>query len=130
MFIFTKLIDIVVGIVWFGASRAYGFQKKLKLQLLALKKGLASESVETQEMLACYSRFLQGKASKEDLKEAHAQLRDIFRTAGLGVLVVLPFSFLSLPILVKVGERFGIRVLPSSFQKEKVIKPEDDISVR
>ena len=117
MIIISKLVDLIVGILWFGASHIYSFKQKLRIQLVKLREGLANEGVETQQMIATYRNFLSGAASREELKIANSQLRDIMRTAGLGVLLVLPLSFLTLPILVKIGERLGIRVLPSSFQK-------------
>ena len=83
--------------------------------LLAVKKGLAQETHETKVMLSTYNRFTKGQASKEEMKEANQQFLDVIRGLGLGVLAVLPFAPLTLPFVVKLGEKIGVNVLPSAF---------------
>jgi hypothetical protein len=58
------------------------------------------------------------------MKEANQQFIDIIRGLGLGVLVVLPFAPITLPFVVKLGEKIGVNVLPSAFISEA---PEDEI---
>ena len=105
----------------------------LKLGLLAVKRGLAKESRETKVMLVTYQRFTKGQASKLEMEEAHRQFVDVIRGLGLGVLAVLPFSPITLPFIVKLGEKIGINVLPSAFmkdlQEEGVIDIQQEIEV-
>ena len=84
--------------------------------LKKLKSALAQESAETKEMLEIYFRFSQGKASPKEMAQANAQFRDLLRTSGLGVFAVLPFAPVTIPLIVKIGRRFGIEILPSSFR--------------
>ncbi|NRA66784.1 MAG: hypothetical protein HRU19_20010 [Pseudobacteriovorax sp.] len=119
MIIFGKIVDVIVAILWFGISHIHSLKRSTIEQLKKLKAGLSSEKQETELMIYTYRLFLSGKASKQEMKIAHAQLRDIMRTVGLGALVIMPFSFLTLPILVKIGEKLGVNVLPSSFRSEK-----------
>lgn len=105
----------------------------LKLGLLAVKRGLAQESRETKVMLVTYKRFTKGQASKLEMQEAHRQFVDVIRGLGLGVLAVLPFSPITLPFIVKLGERIGVNVLPSAFmndlQEEDVVEVQQEIEV-
>jgi hypothetical protein len=87
----------------------------LKRGLLTVKQGLAQESRETKIMLMTYQRFTKGQASKLEMKEANKQFLDVIRGLGLGVLAVLPFSPITLPFVVKLGEKIGVNVLPSAF---------------
>jgi hypothetical protein len=79
-------------------------------------------------MLVTYKRFTKGQASKLEMQEAHRQFVDVIRGLGLGVLAVLPFSPITLPFIVKLGEKIGINVLPSAFMKE--LQEEDIIEIQ
>ena len=105
----------------------------LKRGLLTVKQGLAQESRETKTMLITYQRFTKGQASKLEMEEANKQFIDVIRGLGLGVLAVLPFSPITLPFVVKLGERIGVNVLPSAFmtdlQENEVIEIQQEIEV-
>ncbi|MEP1444959.1 MAG: hypothetical protein ABJK37_02425 [Paraglaciecola sp.] len=100
----------------------------LKLGLLTVKRGLAQESRETKVMLITYKRFTRGQASKVEMQEANRQFIDVIRGLGLGVLAVLPFAPITLPFVVKLGEKIGINVLPSAFMKD--LQEEDVIDIQ
>jgi hypothetical protein len=105
----------------------------LKLGLLTVKRGLAQETRETKVMLRTYQRFTKGQASKQEMEEANKQFVDVIRGLGLGVLVVLPFSPITLPFIVKLGERIGVNVLPSAFKldfkDDEIIEIQQEIEV-
>lgn len=105
----------------------------LKRGLLKVKQGLAQETRETKIMLSTYQRFTKGRASKLEMQEANKQFVDVIRGLGLGVLAVLPFSPITLPLVVKLGERIGVNVLPSAFiidfQKDEIIEVQQEIEV-
>lgn len=86
--------------------------------LLKIKNALAEESDATRKMLSVYYDYTLGIASKKETKHANRQFRSLIRTLGLGVMIVLPFSPLTLPIIVKLGKKFGIDVLPNSLRKK------------
>lgn len=94
------------------------YRKGLEESLQKLKVGLSKESEQTQEMLEIYKKQLKGEASREEIQEANQQFRDVLKGLGLGFLLVLPFSPLTLPLVIKLGEKIGIDVLPDSFKKE------------
>ena len=96
------------------------FGKKSKQDLInslgQVKKGLAQESVETKEMLEIYYRYSQKEATKEEMERANEQFRDLLKATGLGFFAVLPFSPITIPLIVKIGKKVGIEILPSSFK--------------
>jgi hypothetical protein len=99
-------------------------KEKAKHGFQVLKEHIAEESDETKVMLDIYHRSLEGKASKEELREANEQFKDLLRIAGLGTLVVLPGSLLLIPLAVAGANRLGIRLLPSSFVNKQDVEPE------
>lgn len=105
----------------------------IKVGLLSVKQGLAEESRETKLMLITYKRFTMGQASKLEMEEANKQFVDVIRGLGLGVLAVLPFSPITLPFVVKLGEKLGVNVLPSAFlkdlQEENIVDIQQEIEV-
>lgn len=86
--------------------------------LLVLKKGLAKETEETKVMLEIYMRQSQGLATKREIKKANKQFKDVMKGLGLGVIIVLPFAPITLPLIVKLGQRVGVDVLPDSFKSK------------
>ncbi|MEZ4871713.1 MAG: hypothetical protein R2827_05585 [Bdellovibrionales bacterium] len=76
---------------------------------------LAQESEETRKMLEIYARHSQGKATPEEVKKARRQFVDIVKTASIGFYALLPFTLLTIPVFVRLGRRFGIEILPTSF---------------
>ena len=94
--------------------------------------GLKQERAETQEMLRTFFHLLTQKLPKDRVPEDHEvqaaieQLKDVHRMAGLLVIATLPGSVVTLPALVKLGKRFGVEVLPSSFQR--AVEESDELS--
>lgn len=84
--------------------------------LMLLKHILAQEGKETKQMLEVYARFSLGKVDKKEMKKANSQFRDILRSAGLGVFLILPFAPITIPLVVKLGRKVGVEILPSSFR--------------
>ncbi len=104
-----------------------------KRGLWTVKRGLAQETRETKVMLSTYRRFIKGRASKLEMEEANKQFVDVIRGLGLGVLAVLPFAPITLPFVVKLGERIGVNVLPSAFlediQEDEIFDIQQEIEV-
>jgi SAM-dependent methyltransferase len=91
--------------------------KSLRDGLERLRELLNDESDQTLLMLDIYRRSLTGNVSRRELKKANAQFADVLRLAGLGTFfVAVPGSMLLIPIVVKAGQKIGIRVLPDGFE--------------
>ncbi len=102
--------------------RRYTFKKRLANDLLKIKKGLAQESTETKEMLQIYRRYTQKQASKEEMRIANKQFLDLLKGMGLGIFAILPFAPITIPLVVALGKKLGINVLPSAFCSNKESK--------
>lgn len=87
--------------------------------MLYIKKSLEQEKHETKEMLVTYKRYTQKKATKEEMKEANKQFVDIVKGLGLGMFAILPFAPITIPLILKLGKRVGVDILPSSFANIK-----------
>lgn len=92
---------------------------RIKRSMLKVKIALAQEKVETREMLSIYKRYTKRQASAEEMQIANQQFIDILKGLGLGVFAVLPFSPITIPIMIKVGRMVGVEILPSSFIDQK-----------
>ena len=101
-------------------------QLRFRRAMVALKIALAQEKQETKEMLAIYKRYTQGQTNSAELKRANEQFVDILKGLGLGIFAVLPFSPVTIPLVVKLGRLVGVDVLPSSFSINKSIKELDN----
>jgi hypothetical protein len=89
---------------------------KLIKTLRLIRSALQKESVETTTMLKTYVDYTQGTVVPDQMKLANQQFRNLLKTVGLGALVVLPFAPLTIPIIVKVGQKMGVDILPPSFR--------------
>ena len=101
--------------IYFALNANY-VRDRLVHSLEILKKGLENETAQTKEMLKTYVQQSQGQASPDDIKLANKQFRDLLKSMGLGVIIVLPFSPITLPLVVKLGRKLGVEVLPDSFK--------------
>jgi hypothetical protein len=88
---------------------------RIRFSMVRLKIALAQEKDETRQMLRIYQHYVTGEVSKTELARANAQLADVLRATGLSIFAVLPFAPITIPIIVKLGRKLGIEVLPSAF---------------
>jgi hypothetical protein len=91
---------------------------KLRRQMLILKVALSQEKAETRHMLTIYKKYSQRQATKDELAIANKQFVDLVKGLGLGVLAVLPFSPITLPLCIKLGRWVGVDILPSAFTNQ------------
>lgn len=90
-------------------------------------KGLKQERSETQDMMRTFFTLLTQKLPSgrqpepEEVKAAIEQLKDVNRMAGLLVLASMPGSVVTLPILCKLANKYGIEIMPSAFKDEETL---------
>ena len=105
------------------------FADKLKLNSKKSSKAirlfflnLHSEAKETRDASKIIVKYVRhGKLSKEDEKELKLQVYDLLKIMGIGVpFVMIPGSSLLIPFLMKIAEKRGINILPSSFSKNEI----------
>ncbi|EPZ49403.1 hypothetical protein M902_0841 [Bacteriovorax sp. BAL6_X] len=119
MNLLRKIENLYLDKLIYFASKRKGFRLKLRKSLVLLRDGLEKEGIETKEMFATYARYTQGRASKKEMIEANKQFVEIVKGLGVGVLILLPFAPLTIPFVVKLGERLGIDIIPSSFKSKE-----------
>ena len=99
---------------------------KLVKFFVSLRKLLEEETEITKEMLHIYSKSFVGEATKEDIKKANHDLKELFMKLGVGsILVFVPFSLFIFPLVVKFARWYGVEILPLSYRdrfKEVVVE--------
>jgi len=90
---------------------------KFQKYILKLKESFLEESEENRKMLDIYVKSIEGQASKEEIKYADNQLKQIFKNLGLGILTVLPFSPITIPYVVKKAREYGIDIIPNWYKR-------------
>jgi len=79
---------------------------------------IQKESEQTADMLVIFRDLLHKQLggnknpSEKDIQEAVKQLKDVGKIAALIPLILLPGSVLTIPILVKLGKKYDIDILP------------------
>ncbi len=97
---------------------------KIRFSMIRLQQALSQEKDETKQMLRIYHNYVLGNASAAELKVANQQLGDVLRATGLSIFAILPFAPITIPIIVKLGRKLGIEVMPSAFApKDKTLHP-------
>ena len=99
--------------------------KKLRRYILKLKDSFLEESDENKRMLDIYIRYIEGIASDDEIEEANYQLKQVLKSLGLGILVILPFSPISIPYVLKKAKELDIDLIPDWYKA--LSKDEDRI---
>ena len=85
---------------------------KYQKYLLQLKEVFLEENQENTKMLDVYFKFIDGKATDDELNDANKQLEELIKSLGMGFLVLLPFSPITIPYLVKKAKEYKIDIIP------------------
>ena len=67
-------------------------------------------------MLDIYIKYAEGNASEEELENANEQLKEILKSLGLGILIVLPFSPVTLPYIFSKAKELNIDLIPNWYK--------------
>ena len=90
--------------------------EKLKQNLYKLKDLFLEETEENKKMLDIYISYIDGHATEKEIDEANKQLRQIFKSLGLGILTVLPFSPISIPYVLRKAKEYDIDIVPEWYK--------------
>jgi len=74
-------------------------------------------------MLDVYIKYVEGSASNEELDFANEQLKQILKNLGLGILIILPFSPITLPYIFSKAKELNIDLIPNWY---KSLSNDDD----
>ena len=90
--------------------------RNIRRALALLKVTLKHDTENSREMLKTYYSFTQGNTTKEDLEKANKQLNIVLKELGFGVLTVLPFSPITIPLVAKLARKYDIDIVPDWFK--------------
>jgi len=92
------------------------FTKRFKTILSKLQESFLVENRENKKMLDVYIKFVEGSASEDELELANSQLRQILKNLGLGILLILPFSPITLPYIFSKAKELNIDLIPNWYK--------------
>lgn len=90
--------------------------KNINKYLDNLITDLKEENDANKEMLDNFFKYLETEDERY-LTQANKQLREILKGAGFGILLILPFSPITIPYLFKRAEKLGIDIIPGWYKK-------------
>tara|TARA_B100000965_G_scaffold214359_1_gene179193 strand:+ start:1919 stop:2212 length:294 start_codon:yes stop_codon:yes gene_type:complete len=89
---------------------------RVKKIIAFLKEKLTEETEPSSAMLKTYSDYLKGEASDEELDKANNQLNEILKDLSLGLMAVIPFAPITIPMIAKFAKKHNIDLLPDWFK--------------
>ena len=81
-----------------------------------LKEKLTEETESSRAMLKTYSDYIKGEATDEELDKANNQLNEILKELSLGLMSVIPFAPITIPMIAKFAKKHNIDLLPEWFK--------------
>jgi len=99
------------------------FTKRFYKTLSKLQGSFLVENRENKKMLDVYLQMMDGTATDQEIELANSQLQQILKNLGLGILIVLPFSPITLPFIFAKAKELNIDLIPNWY---KALSNEDD----
>ena len=92
-------------------------RKSLEHKLANIFMAIKNEKEETKELAQLLKKYVeqQGSLSSEEMKKVKEQFSDLLKIAGLSIPIIMPFSFVIIPLIMKLGQKVGVKILPTSF---------------
>ena len=81
-----------------------------------LKEKFTEETESSRTMLKTYSDYVKGEATDEELDKANNQLNEILKELSLGLMAVIPFAPITIPMIAKFAKKHNIDLLPEWFK--------------
>ena len=90
--------------------------RNIRRALVLLQITLKQDTESTREMLKTYYSFTQGNVNEEELEKANKQLNILLKELGFGVLTILPFSPITIPLVARLAKKYQIDIVPEWFK--------------
>ena len=87
------------------------FTKRFYSILSKIQNSFLEENLENKKMLDVYLKYVEGSASKEELDNANEQLKEILKSLGLGIMIILPFSPVTLPYIFSKAKELNLSLI-------------------
>ena len=92
------------------------FDGRVKKIIDFLKEKLTEETESAPEKLKTYTDNENGDATEDDLEKANKQLNEILKDLSLGLMALVPFAPLTIPMIAKFAKKHNIDLLPEWFK--------------
>ena len=92
------------------------FGRNIRKVLVLLQIALRQDNESTKEMLKIYYSFTQGNVNEKELEKANNQLNILLKEIGFGVLTILPFSPITIPLVARLARKYKIDIVPDWFK--------------
>ena len=92
------------------------FDGRIKKIIEFLKEKFTEETESTRTMLKIYSDYVKGEANDEDVEKANKQLNEILKDLSFGLMAVVPFAPITIPMIAKFAKKHNIDLLPEWFK--------------
>ena len=92
------------------------FTKSFSRTLKKLQQSFLTENIQNKKMLDVYIKYIEGNVTEEELENANEQLKEILKRLGLGILIVLPFSPITLPYIFSKAKELNIDLIPNWYK--------------
>ena len=92
------------------------FDGRVKKIIDFLKEKFTEETESTKTMLKIYSDYVKGEANDEDIEKANKQLNEILKDLSFGLMAVVPFAPITIPMIAKFAKKHNIDLLPEWFK--------------
>ena len=92
------------------------FTKSFSRTLNKLQQSFLTENIQNKKMLDVYIKYVEGNVIEEELENANEQLKEILKSLGLGILIVLPFSPITLPYIFSKAKELNIDLIPNWYK--------------
>tara|TARA_B100000945_G_C19966122_1_gene405404 strand:- start:195 stop:488 length:294 start_codon:yes stop_codon:yes gene_type:complete len=92
------------------------FDGRVKKIIDFLKDKFTEETESTRTMLKIYTDYVKGEANDEDIEKANKQLNEILKDLSFGLMAVVPFAPITIPMIAKFAKKHNIDLLPEWFK--------------
>ena len=90
------------------------FDIKKNLEKIALS--LSNETKANENMLHAYFDYLE-TGDEDALDSANIQFRENLKSAGLGILLIIPFSPVTIPFFIRLAKKYQVDIIPNWYKK-------------
>ena len=92
------------------------FEGRIKKIVDFLREKFTEETESTRTMLKIYSDYVKGEANDEDVEKANKQLNEILKDLSFGLMAVVPFAPITIPMIAKFAKKHNVDLLPEWFK--------------
>ena len=90
------------------------FDIKKNLEKIALS--LSNETKANENMLHAYFDYLETR-NEDALDLANTQFRENLKSAGLGILLIIPFSPVTIPFFIRLAKKHQVDIITNWYKK-------------